>query len=429
VRKTKVHTGLIRYEPRSDLDWWHVARDFVTKEKVDFVVMMLGVDDRQEVRDVLPAADKKTDKKKPDEVTKDSPKDGQTSQDAKSDEEAQPDLIAPEPQRGARGPVADFRTEQWEQIYTKRIDDTIAALKSKGVPVMWVGLPSIRGTRSTADVVYLNDLYRARAEKAGIVYVDIWDGFVDEDGKFTYMGPDFEGQNRRLRSGDGVNFTKSGARKLAHYVEREIRRFMANRATPMALPAEGQPAPGASIGPAARPAAGPVVPLTGNVSAGEELLGGKISQPTHADPVANQVLVKGEPVAPAQGRADDFQWPRGGDAASAEPLSPTAAAARAATLPAATSNTNSPAPADKPAADKPKPAKEAKGDTSPKVDSPLKNDAAPRSDSGARTAKPQNDRPRSATSDQSGTERSSRPPARVQQQQQRSGGGLFGLFR
>ena len=74
---------------------------------------------------------------------------------------------------------------------------------------------------------YLNDLYRARAEKAGIIYVDVWDGFVDEGGRFTLQGPDFEGQIRRLRAGDGVHFTKAGARKLAHYVEREIRRVMA----------------------------------------------------------------------------------------------------------------------------------------------------------------------------------------------------------
>jgi hypothetical protein len=30
-------------------------------------------------------------------------------------------------------------------------------------------------------------------------------------------GPDFEGQIRRLRSGDGVHFTTAGALKLAHY--------------------------------------------------------------------------------------------------------------------------------------------------------------------------------------------------------------------
>jgi len=57
-------------------------------------------------------------------------------------------------------------------------------------------------------------------DKAGIVYVDVWDGFVDEDGRFAQSGPDFEGQTRRLRAGDGVHFTQAGARKLAHFVER-----------------------------------------------------------------------------------------------------------------------------------------------------------------------------------------------------------------
>ena len=67
----------------------------------------------------------------------------------------------------------------------------IAALKSKGVPVLWVGLPAIRGTESTSDMSYLDELYRERAEKAGIVYVDIWDGFVDDHGRYRGAGPGF----------------------------------------------------------------------------------------------------------------------------------------------------------------------------------------------------------------------------------------------
>ena len=102
----------------------------------------------------------------------------------------------------------------------------LGVLKSKGVPVFWVGLPSIRGSRATSEMVYLNDLYRGRAEKAGATYVDVWDGFVDDAGNYNNYGPDFEGQTRRLRSGDGVHFTRAGARKLAHYAEREIRRVM-----------------------------------------------------------------------------------------------------------------------------------------------------------------------------------------------------------
>ena len=165
------------------------------------------------------------------------------------------------------------------------------------MPVFWVGLPSIRGTKSTADAVYLNDLYRARAERAGVVYIDMWDGFVDEAGKYSNFGPDYEGQMRRLRSSDGVFFTKCGALKLAHYVEREIRRHMNSRVTPIALPS-GPVAPAPPDGkPAARPMAGPVVPLTVTPSNSEELLGGAGNSSPHGDAMATRVLVKGEPVA------------------------------------------------------------------------------------------------------------------------------------
>jgi uncharacterized protein len=66
----------------------------------------------------------------------------------------------------------------------------------------------------------------------------VWDGFVDEDGRFALSGPDFEGQIRRRRAGDGVHFTQAGARKLAHFVEREIDRWLSARAASVALPLE-----------------------------------------------------------------------------------------------------------------------------------------------------------------------------------------------
>ena len=186
------------------------------------------------------------------------------------------------------------------------------------MPVFWVGLPAIRGTKSTADAVYLNDLYRARAEKAGAIYIDVWDGFVDEAGKYSNFGPDFEGQMRRLRSGDGVYFTKYGARKLAHYVERELRRYMSNRSLQISLPT-GPVAPvPADSKSTVRPLAGPVVPLTVTPTNSDELLGGSGAGAVHGDAIATRVLVKGEPVAAPAGRADDFVWPRG-SAANAAP--------------------------------------------------------------------------------------------------------------
>ena len=254
---TRRNSGLLRYEFKSDLDWWHVARDLLARQKADYVVMMLGVSDKQNIREKDLAKEKDAE---PADAEK-KPGDDKTADKSKDDDDPDNAIIAPEPQGKKANGVIEFRSDQWAEIYSRRIDATIAALKSKGVPVFWVGLPAIRGPKATADAVYLNDLYRARAEHAGAVYVDVWDGFVDEGGKFTTMGPDFEGQMRRLRTGDGVYFTKAGARKLAHYVEREIRRYMNNRAVPVALPT-GPVGPLPDAKSAVRPLAGPVLPLT-----------------------------------------------------------------------------------------------------------------------------------------------------------------------
>jgi hypothetical protein len=125
-------------------------------------------------------------------------------------------------------------------------------------------------------------------------------------------GPDFEGQPRQLRSYDGVYFTKYGARKLAHYVEREITRLLATRSAPIALPQEpatpdanavpGQPAP--------RPMAGPIMPLVAASVNSDQLLGGPGTRPAAVDALAARTLVKGEALTPPAGRADDFMWPR-----------------------------------------------------------------------------------------------------------------------
>jgi hypothetical protein len=317
VRKQRANSGLVRYDGRSDLDWPHVARDILAVEKPGAVVMMLGLNDRQSIRDRAPARGA-------------TPPPAPTQEQQKQDPDSpEVQIIAPEPPRVGNG-TYEFHTERWAEAYGRRIDETIAALKSKGVPVIWVGLPAVRGPKTTADNAYLNDLYRARAEKAGIIYVDVWDGFVDESGKFAAQGPDVEGQIRKLRAGDGVHFTKPGARKLAHYVEREIRRVMAIKAVPVALPTDEvtPTAPSATLRPgipATRPLAGAVVPLTATaVSNSEELLGGSGgARPVAADPTVTRVLIKGDALAAPKGRADDFVWPpRSGGVVSQAPAEP-----------------------------------------------------------------------------------------------------------
>jgi hypothetical protein len=324
VRKHRTDSGLIRYDHRRDSEWPQVAREIITAEKPKFVIMMIGNNDRQTIREKAPPPSPANAQpiQPPPAVPPSRP-----DPERKQVEQQHPHFTPAQARQADYGPW-EFQSEKWELAYIKRIDATIAALKSAGIPVIWVGLPSQRGAKATEDSSYLNELYRSRAEKAGIIYVDIWDGFVDEEGKFSPQGPDYLGQTRRLRTGDGIYFTKFGARKLALYVEREIERSLNSQRVPLALPVPAEPEhwgrkgkPGVGV----RPMAGPVVPLTGpNVGSEQVLLGGPGESPG-----GTVGLSAGEGIAAPTTRADDFTWPRGVvniEPAAIEPAAPDTAA-------------------------------------------------------------------------------------------------------
>ncbi|MHC2275897.1 hypothetical protein ACVME8_002508 [Bradyrhizobium diazoefficiens] len=337
IRKHKTTSGLIKYQPKGEpSDWAAAAKGILETEKPDVIVVMLGLNDRISIREpVTEKSDKASDKdKKNDKGARAKPQGKPDAKpgDAKPDIAAKPDdkpadadlpqddadnADAPQvaiPEKTARNPngLYEFRDDRWVELYAKKIEELANVLKAKGVPVLWVGLPAIRGPKGTADMLFLDSLYREGAAKAGITYVDVWDGFVDEAGRFLQKGPDFEGQIRQLRTYDGVFFTKPGARKLAHYVEREITRLLAGRSGPIALPSE--PAtPDTSVEPgkpAPRPLAGPIVPLVAASISTDQLLGGPGSRPAAVDALAAKTMVKGEPLTAPAGRADDYAWPR-----------------------------------------------------------------------------------------------------------------------
>jgi uncharacterized protein len=312
VRQARTNSGLIRAQVHNDPeypDWPQAAREVIAAQHPKFVVMMVGVNDRKRIREQV-APPQPVAKLAPEPADKAALEPDRSA----PDRSETPAIPAPETTfpRGDR--AIELRTDTWNEAYIRRIDNTIASLKTSGVPVFWVGLPPLREDKSAPDIPFLNELYRSRADKAGIVFIDVWDGFVDEDGRYAQFGPDVEGQTRRLRTNDGVYFTNAGARKLAHYVEREIERWMSARA-PVAksIPQETTVEPSALTGPSglhARPLAGPTIPLYAETgSASDELLGGNAPQPV-ADALATKVLAKGETVRAPAGRADDFAWPR-----------------------------------------------------------------------------------------------------------------------
>lgn len=198
----------------------------------------------------------------------------------------------------------------WNRLYVARIDALLAPFKEKNVPVYWVGLAPSESVRASSDHIALNALARERVEAAGGTYVDVWEGFVDENGDYAAVGPQLDGRTGRLRLDDGVHFSRAGARKLAHYVEQELRKTFKPKAPAEALaaaPADGglgvPPLPTEAARP--KPLAGPLVVLTAGprASEGGALLNAAAQEGGRATPERREA-----PEA-APGRIDDHRWP------------------------------------------------------------------------------------------------------------------------
>jgi hypothetical protein len=318
VRSTRADSGIVR----SDFhDWPKTVQDILAGgQRITVGVMMLGANDRQAIRE------------------------GELTHEPLS--------------------------ERWREIYRERVDRVANAFAERRIPLVWVGMPPMQNARLSGDMVNINELVRQRVERSGGFYVDLWPGFVDEENRYSAAGPDLNGQIARLRTGDGVHFTRAGARKAAHFVDVALRRLVpelgsgpataqqgpvpaeAQQATrqaalpqatqqaalppqgadPIPLPLELQPGgieklidqmarlgrgvgAGPEIEPIAppeikvKPAAGPIRPLTGPaISPGGALTPTLAAARGPGGP--GLIFGDGAPPPPQPGRADDFRWPR-----------------------------------------------------------------------------------------------------------------------
>lgn len=203
-----------------------------------------------------------------------------------------------------------FRSDAWFTAYDSRVDQLAGLVTARKLPLLWVGLPSFQSPSLSADAVTLNTLYKEHVEKAGGEFVDVWDGFVDEDGKFIVSGSDVNGQQVRLRSADGVAFTKAGKQKLAFYVERVLRRHLGEMGAPdIANLGSGQlPQLNMNLsGPDPNAPSLPISMVDPSLDGGTDLLGGTPPAPAPANSPRDVLVKNGElPTAPA-GRVDDYR--------------------------------------------------------------------------------------------------------------------------
>ncbi|MBX4868745.1 DUF459 domain-containing protein [Rhizobium bangladeshense] len=202
-----------------------------------------------------------------------------------------------------------FRTDGWFAEYRRRVLSFGKEVTSRKIPLLWVGLPAFESDQMTADAVQMNQLYRNQVESIGGEFVDIWDGFVDENGNFIVTGSDVNGQQVRLRTSDGVNLTQAGRRKLAFYVEKPARRILGTQASPDLVRLDESNLPGLGLPTNPVEHTVPISLSDPNLDGGTELLGSRPPPVTLTKSPRDLLVEQGEMSPAPVGRVDDYRMP------------------------------------------------------------------------------------------------------------------------
>ncbi|WP_207255698.1 SGNH/GDSL hydrolase family protein [Jiella flava] len=213
-----------------------------------------------------------------------------------------------QPIRSASGTLA-LRSPEWDTEYERRVDAIASIVQKSDVPLVWVGMPPFKYDRMSEDMVFFNDLYLQATNKVSGAFVQVWEGFVDENDGFVYSGPGVDGQTVQLRNSDGITMTDAGDAKLAFFAKKAIDRYMAGETST----AVGKIEPGMQLPPIANAANAVRTPPMSlddpSLDGGDALLGGGSGPAlTLQTSPRDKLVLTGRGTGHVNGRADDFAW-------------------------------------------------------------------------------------------------------------------------
>lgn len=204
-----------------------------------------------------------------------------------------------------------FGTDEWKATYGARMDVLLDILKAKGTAVYWLGLPPLGSRVLDANMSLISDVQKARAQAAGVKFIDLRDAF----------GADAKAFQR----GDGIRLTALGQSKAAEILLAAIRADIGvafgsaeiaglspdgPQGDAPASPLFGQvvsPTDGVEgvMRPAYRPPSTIIAEAEGNVLTGRVLVE-RLIESTATGSSAEALFMKGQWPSPKPGRVDDF---------------------------------------------------------------------------------------------------------------------------
>lgn len=167
-----------------------------------------------------------------------------------------------------------FKTPDWEKAYVASTDRVLAAAKQSGAKIFWISLPPMENQVFDGDMQYLNTLHRTSVAAVGGHYVDVRPFFLGPNGAYVDRGPDDTGAERKLRERDGVKFMKVGNNRFGQLVLGSIKTLEAGTAPPAAV-ADAAPAVVAALPAPTQPAAETITIVAAPPSFGQTGLDGE----------------------------------------------------------------------------------------------------------------------------------------------------------
>ncbi len=111
-----------------------------------------------------------------------------------------------------------FNSPDWIAAYKTQLDRVLDAASALGAQVYWVAIPPMANPDYDAAMRDISEIQKERVVAKGAMFLDLRAAFVNPDGSYTDTGPDETGTIRKLRGRDGVTFFKQGNNRLGQLV-------------------------------------------------------------------------------------------------------------------------------------------------------------------------------------------------------------------
>lgn len=112
----------------------------------------------------------------------------------------------------------DFNSPEWIAAYRKQIDLLLDQLQAANARIIWVSPPPMKDPEYDAAMRVIAALQQERVAARGLTFLDIRPQFSGPDGSYTDVVTDDAGNPIKLRGRDGISFFKTGNNRMGELV-------------------------------------------------------------------------------------------------------------------------------------------------------------------------------------------------------------------